>query len=95
MILTWGKSTFPWHVETLWVPLSLPAPLMPACTVASVVSDSVTLWTVAHQAPLFVGFFRREYWSGLLCPPPGGLWDPAIKPMSLYVSCIDRQVLYH
>ena len=28
----------------------------------------VTLWTVAHQAPLFVGFSRHEYWSGLPCP---------------------------
>ena len=30
----------------------------------SVVSDSVTLWTVAHQAPLSKGFSRQEYWSG-------------------------------
>ena len=29
----------------------------------SVVSDSVTLWTVAHQAPLSMGFSRQEYWS--------------------------------
>ena len=28
------------------------------------------LWTVAHQAPLSIGFSRQEYWSGLLCPPP-------------------------
>ena len=33
----------------------------------------VTPWTVAHQAPLFMGFFRQEYWSGLLFPPPGDL----------------------
>ena len=30
----------------------------------------VTLWTVAHQAPLSMGPFRQEYWSGLPCPPP-------------------------
>ena len=30
-----------------------------------------TPWTVAHQAPLFMGFSRQEYWSGLPCPPPG------------------------
>ena len=30
-----------------------------------------TLWTVAYQAPLSMGFSRQEYWSGLLCPPPG------------------------
>ena len=42
-----------------------------------------TLWTVACQAPLSMGFFRQEYWSGLLCPPPGDLPDPEIEPMSL------------
>ena len=41
------------------------------------------LWTVAHQAPLCMGFSRQEYWSGLSCPPPGGLSDPGIKPASL------------
>ena len=30
-----------------------------------------TLWAIAHQAPLFMGFSRQEYWSGLSCPPPG------------------------
>ena len=29
------------------------------------------LWTVAHQAPLSMGFSRKERWSGLPCPPPG------------------------
>ena len=43
----------------------------------------VTLWTVAHQAPLSMGFFRQEYWSGLPCPPPGDLHDPGIEPKSL------------
>ena len=40
----------------------------------------VTLWTVAHQAPLSVGFSRQEDWSGLPFPPPGELLDPGIKP---------------
>ena len=39
--------------------------------VASVVSDSAVLWTVARQAPLSVGLSRQEDWSGLLCPPQG------------------------
>ena len=43
----------------------------------------VTLWTVAHQAPLSMEFSRQEYWSGFPCPPPGDLPDPGIKPMSL------------
>ena len=41
-----------------------------------------TPWTVACQAPLFMGFFRQEYWSGLLFPPPGDLSDPGIEPKS-------------
>ena len=34
---------------------------------------SVTLWTVARQAPLSVGFYRQEYWRGLPFPSPGDL----------------------
>ena len=40
-------------------------------------------WTVAHQAPLSMGFSRQEYWSGLPCPSPGDLPNPGIKPTSL------------
>ena len=44
----------------------------------------VTLWSVAHQAPLSMGFSRQEYWSGwLFPPPPGDLPDPGIEPLSL------------
>ena len=56
---------------------------MYAISDASVVSNSATLWTVAHQAPLSMGFSRQEYWSGLPCPPPGELPDPGIKLTSL------------
>ena len=45
-------------------------------------------WTVAHQAPPPMGFSRQEYWSGLLCPPPGALPYPGIKPMSLTSSLL-------
>ena len=38
----------------------------------------VTLWTVAHQASLSMGFSQQEYWSGLPCPSPGDLPDPGI-----------------
>ena len=41
-----------------------------------------TPWTVAHQAPLSMGFSRQEYWSGLPFPSPGDLLDPGIEPMS-------------
>ena len=52
-----------------------------AC-VLSHVQLFVTPCTVAHQAPLSMGFFRQEYWNGLPCPPPGDLPDPGIKPIS-------------
>ena len=42
----------------------------------------VTAWTVAHQAPLFMGFLRQEYWSRLPCPPPRDLPDPGIESVS-------------
>ena len=52
------------------------------CVSRSAVSDSATLWTVACQAPLSMGFPRQEYWSRLLFPPPGDLYNPGIKPLS-------------
>ena len=42
-------------------------------------------WTTACQAPLFMGFSRQEYWSGL--PPPGGSSQPRDRT---HVSCIGR-----
>ena len=41
-----------------------------------------TLWTVAYQAPLSMGFSREEYWSGLPFPSPGDLPNPGIEPGS-------------
>ena len=38
-----------------------------------------TLWTVALQAPLSMGFPRQKYWSGLPFPPPGDLPDSGIE----------------
>ena len=43
-------------------------------------SDSVTPWTIAHQASLSMEFFRQEYWSGLPILSPGDLPDPGIEP---------------
>ena len=48
----------------------------------------VTVWTVASQAPLSMGFSKQEYWGGLLCPPPGDLPNPAIKPASLMAPAL-------
>ena len=53
--------------------------------VAALVTQSrltLTLWTVALQAPLSMGFFRQEYWSGLPFPSPEDLPDSEIEPGS-------------
>ena len=50
-----------------------------------------TPWTLAHQAPLSMGFSRQEYWSGLPFPSPGDLPNPRIKPRSPVLQVI----LYH
>ena len=42
----------------------------------------MTLWTVARQPPLSMGFSRQEYWSRSPCPPPGDLPNSEIKPRS-------------
>ena len=42
----------------------------------------LTLWTVAHQAPLSIGFSRQEYWSGLPFPPLGDFPNPGTEPKS-------------
>ena len=69
-------------------------PLAFSQCVCSVVSDFVTPWTVAHQAPLSMGFPRQEYWSGLLCPPRGHLPHPGIETPSP-VSPPSQADLYH
>ena len=43
----------------------------------------VTLWSVARQAPLSMGFSRQEYWTELPCPSPGDLPQPGMEPKSL------------
>ena len=42
----------------------------------------VTVWNIAHQAPLSMGLSRQDYWSGLPYTSPG-IPDPGIKPMFL------------
>ena len=56
------------------------------------VRPCATLWTIACQAPLSMGFSRQEHWSGLLCPSPGDLPDPRNKPASLILRLLHWQV---
>ena len=60
--------------------------LMLSC---SVMSDSVIPWSVVRQAPLSMGFFSQEYWSGLPFPTPGDLPHPAIGP--IFICILHRQ----
>ena len=54
--------------------------------VCSIVSDSWwPPWTIACQAPLSIGFYRQEYWSGLSLPPSGDLPDQGSNPGFLYL----------
>ena len=82
----WGhKESDP--TEPLSLPLSFYKEIMvraPVCAgVALVLSNSfdstVVPWTVAHQAPLSLGFSIQEYGSRLPCPAPGDLPDSGIK----------------
>ena len=70
------------QIKTTPVRIAIMCMCVCVCEVASVVSDSATIWTVAHQAPLSVGFSRQEYWSGLPCLPPGYLPNLGIEPSS-------------
>ena len=84
-LLKTGSFHFP--VLPIWGMSKTPRPIH-ACVLScfSPVWLLATQWTVAHQAPLSVGFSRQEYWSGLPCPSPGNLPNPGIKSASL-TSC--------
>ena len=53
----------------------------------------MTLWTVAVQASLSMGFLRQEFWNGLPFPPPGDLPDPGIESMSPVSSALQADSL--
>ena len=53
----------------------------------------VTLWTIACQAPLSMGFSRQEYRSGLPCPPPRDLPAPGIEPIFLMSPALAVRLL--
>ena len=80
----------PWAFSSMFHSLS-PSPLLSVTTFIirfwkvnslSRVRLFVTPWTVAYQAPLYMGFSRQEYWSGLPFPSPGDLPNPGIEPRS-------------
>ena len=96
----WNKSLF-WifwlsHEIYMYKFSDKSSALKEACVYAKLLQVCLTvctLWTVACQAPLSMGFFRQENWSGLPCPPPEYLFTQGSNIS--YVSCIGRWVLYH
>ena len=69
----------------------------PVCVLShfSHIQPFTTLWTVAHQAPLSMGFSRQECWSGLPCPAPEDLSNPGIKHTSVCLSCMAGKFFTH
>ena len=63
--------------------------------VLSCVQLSATPWTVAHQAPLSMGFSRQEYRSGLPFLTPGDLPNPGTEPMSLESPALAGRFFYY
>ena len=88
-----------WHVPWIWIQTCVCVCVCVCVCCAtlscfSCVGLFVTLWTVAYQAPLSMGFSRQEYWSGLPRPPPGDLSIPGIESCLLHLlHC--RWILYH
>ena len=79
MIFNKGVMTIKWSKESLQQ-IVLDVDMLGGF---SSVQLFVTLWTVARQAPLSMGFSRPEHWSGLPYTPPGDLPGPGIEPASL------------
>ena len=98
--ITYSLVSINFHVLELLVVnprCSLLQPLLHARVLSrfSRVLFFATLWTVAHQTPLSMGFSRQEYWSRMPCPPPGDLPDPRIEPKSFMSHAWAGGVFYH
>ena len=80
---SWGSSWPRDQTHISYVPGQAGSlPLVPPEWVQSLsrVQLFATPWSIAHQAPLSMGFSRQEYWSGLPFPSPGDLPNPGIEP---------------
>ena len=76
------------------IPKSLSLPLLCMLNHFSCVQIFATLWTINCQLPLSMSFSRQEYWSGLLCPPPGDLHNAGTEPASPALQ-VDYLLLSH
>ena len=77
LLLLITRTVFNRFMNCLYIHVYL---CMCVCESLSRVQLFAAPWTVAHQAPLSMEFFRQESWSGLPCPSPGDLSDPGIEP---------------
>ena len=77
-----GVSLGRWQNASKTVVIFTQLPMLCGLSCSVLSNSFVTPWTVAHQAPLSMGFSRQEYWSGLPCPPPANLPNPGIEPRS-------------
>ena len=55
--------------------------LASACMLShfSLIQLFATLCIITRKAPLSMGFFKQEYWSGLPCPPSGYIPDSGLE----------------
>ena len=65
------------------------------CVRAKSLQSSLTLWTVALQTPLSMGFSRQKYRNGFAMPSSRGSSHLRDQTRVSYISCIGRLVLYH
>ena len=93
MALTWGEGQQGQDTDETTAPEPGPQ-LAPMLSCFSCVRLFKTVWAVAHQAPLSMGFSRREYWIRLPFPSPGYSSNQGGTSIS-FVSHIGRWVLYH
>ena len=86
IIIIWSpEQTLGFILDEFWCTLYkfyINCPLWCAVLSHSVMSESATPWTAAHQAPLSMDFSRQEHWTGLPCPPPGDLPNLGTEPRS-------------
>ena len=75
--------TFSWSMDTFYNHQNCVSLCVCVSAMFSHVWLFVTPGTVAHQAPLSMGFSRKEYWNGLPSPSPGDLLEPWVKSTSL------------
>ena len=85
LIYAFLPTKLPVFIKDLIFCLSLVLGCVCVCVCVCALSHAqlfATLWTVAHQAPLSIGFTRQEYWSELPSPPGEDLPNPGIEPAS-------------